>query len=495
MSANPNTLRRGPVAVAQKSESSAACDRVSGESSGREGLQFLLAFSAMHDQVRRSVAKTVEISQFSSVDAEQEESFALDEVLHLVAERAAEVTEADGIAVALADENGVAVRAGAGSIRPDLGQSIDMEASFSSTCFRTGQLLICQDSEADGRVNRSACASLGARSLLAVPIRGLGAVIGILEAFSKDVSGFNDKDARQLSLLAELVAAALSSDERERVAKSAQAVAEKLQPTPPLPKKPVANSMWRSFLSEPAASSEASGNEEFPHRVALHVASAPKVREGSPAAKAEVGAAVAVRPQPETQERYRFGTAFLTWFVVIAAGLVLAFGWRIGTSPRLSAVGVAVDKSHSASLASPGPPSIAPARRVEPGAAPKIESKTGALVGENFSRVTGIHVSSRPGATTVVIACDAPVQYKAHRLPDPERIFFDLANARLARDLSRVPIRVEDGTLIRIRAAQMEPGVTRVVLETEGRANYSVIRDAGGPGLRIEVGKGNSTQH
>ena len=106
---------------------------------------------------------------------EQDEQFVLDEVLQLVAERAVAITGADGLAIALAENNEIVLRAAAGDIRPDVGARIDRDSAFSGACFRTAQIVICDDTETDPRVNLQACRKLGARSMVAVPLADGGA--------------------------------------------------------------------------------------------------------------------------------------------------------------------------------------------------------------------------------------------------------------------------------------------------------------------------------
>ena len=74
----------------------------------REALQALLAFSTLHDQIRRRRAEEARryAKGLGIADNSWEyEQFVLDEVLHLVAERAQTVTGADGIAIALAEDD------------------------------------------------------------------------------------------------------------------------------------------------------------------------------------------------------------------------------------------------------------------------------------------------------------------------------------------------------------------------------------------------------
>ena len=200
-------------------------------------LQALLAFSALHDQIRRRKALAARHNGFDSkspvAEFEAEEQFVLDEVLQLVAERAVAITGADGLAIALAENDEIVLRASAGMVRPDVGARIDRDSAFSGACFRTAQIFTCDDTETDPRVNIDACRKLGARAMVAVPLCGRKRVIGVLEAFSTWPFSFNDSDVRNLSLLAELILAALKPDDEDRFAQSAQAAARKLEPSKP----------------------------------------------------------------------------------------------------------------------------------------------------------------------------------------------------------------------------------------------------------------------
>src|SRR5216684_7351589 len=200
--------------------------------SHRDALQALLAFSALHEQVRRRKSLAARSNSFDAVGPEREfeagEQFVLDDVLQLVAERAVAITGADGLAIALAENNEIVLRASAGAVRPDVGARIDRSSAFSGACFRMAQIVRCDDTELDPRVNLRACRKLGARSMVAVPLCGRRRVIGLLEAFSAEPFGFNDSDVRNLSLLAELVLGALKPEDEDRFAESAQAAAKDL---------------------------------------------------------------------------------------------------------------------------------------------------------------------------------------------------------------------------------------------------------------------------
>lgn len=212
-------------------------DEASQKPSRLNALQALLAFSALHEQVRRRKALAAQHKAFDAgvlgAEFDQGEQFLLDEVLQLVAERAVAITGADGLAIALAENDEIVLRASAGMVRPDVGARIDRDSAFSGASFRTAQIVNCDDTETDSRVNLQACRHLGARSMVAVPLCGRRRVIGLLEAFSTWPFGFNDSDVRNLTLLAELIVSALRPEDEDRFAQSAQVAETKLQPVHP----------------------------------------------------------------------------------------------------------------------------------------------------------------------------------------------------------------------------------------------------------------------
>ena len=92
-----------------------------------------------------------------------------------------------------------------------------------------------------------------------------------------------------------------------------------------------------------------------------------------------------------------------------------------------------------------------------------------------LSKLTGIRHWSTADYTRVAIDLDAEVKYQAGRVPDPDRIFFDLPDTRLVSTLVGKSFDVQDGFLKKIRVAQYQPGSTRVVLEVDDVAEYSAF--------------------
>ncbi len=91
-------------------------------------------------------------------------------------------------------------------------------------------------------------------------------------------------------------------------------------------------------------------------------------------------------------------------------------------------------------------------------------------------QVTGVRHWSTSIYTRVAIDLGDEVQYEAARVPDPDRIFFDLHGTRLSPELIGKSMNVtDDGFLKRIRIAQFSNDVTRVVLDVSDVSDYSAF--------------------
>jgi N-acetylmuramoyl-L-alanine amidase len=113
------------------------------------------------------------------------------------------------------------------------------------------------------------------------------------------------------------------------------------------------------------------------------------------------------------------------------------------------------------------PVSVQPESSIQSGG----ESTPGRVV-----MITGMRHWSNPTSTRIAIDLGGKVEYEAARVPNPDRIFFDLHGARLASSLNGHQVEViDDGYLKRIRAAQFHPDVTRVVLDVTDVSQYSAF--------------------
>ena len=102
--------------------------------------------------------------------------------------------------------------------------------------------------------------------------------------------------------------------------------------------------------------------------------------------------------------------------------------------------------------------------------------------------ITGIRYWSTPIYTRVAIDLQQEVRYEAVRVPNPDRIYFDLYGARLSPELRGRSDQVTDqGFLTRIRAAQFSGNVTRIVLNVTSLSDYYAFFLPNPPRLIIDV--------
>ena len=90
-------------------------------------------------------------------------------------------------------------------------------------------------------------------------------------------------------------------------------------------------------------------------------------------------------------------------------------------------------------------------------------------------RVTGVRHWSTPDYTRVAIDVERDVKFDSQRIANPDRIFFDLKDTKLASTLVGKSFDVDDGFLKKIRVAEFQPGKTRVVLEVDELSSYDAF--------------------
>jgi N-acetylmuramoyl-L-alanine amidase len=90
-------------------------------------------------------------------------------------------------------------------------------------------------------------------------------------------------------------------------------------------------------------------------------------------------------------------------------------------------------------------------------------------------RVTGVRHWSTPDYTRVAIDVEQEVKFGSQRISNPDRIFFDLRDTKLASTLVGKTFDVDDGFLKKIRVAEFQPGRTRIVLEVDNLASYDAF--------------------
>ncbi len=499
--------------------------------SGGDALQALLAFSALHQQVRYRRALASKKKGFETIpppaEFEASEQFVLDEVLQLVAERAIAITGADGLGIALAENNEIVLRASAGAIKPDVGQRIQRDSAFSGACFRTAQIIRCDDTETDDRVNLYTCRQLGARSMVAVPLCGRRRVIGLLEAFSAEPFGFNDSDVGSLELLAELVLGALKPEDEDRFAESAEAAEAALAaptiPTQvPLPAEKVpAAQVATAKPVEPKVAAPAA-----PTAPASQVTDKPKAGPAETAKAIPVAAVLVPVPAEKIESKFvtedaiapqivhEIGSSsghyprivLVLVLVMISSLLVGGIWWKVKNAQLGDVVVKPEPKITKPAAKQPATSGTPSSSNPSSGASPDGQANSEAAADEDTTaepssgnvtpqelaklpRITGIRHWSSADSSTVVLDLEDQVQYEAHRLTGPDRIYFDLHDTALGPEFAGKTIEIGDALLARVRVAQPVAGLTRVVLETRGDSNYSVSLEPNPYRLIVQVRK------
>jgi len=107
--------------------------------------------------------------------------------------------------------------------------------------------------------------------------------------------------------------------------------------------------------------------------------------------------------------------------------------------------------------------------------------------------VTRIRTWNADTYTRIVIDVGAQVKYQAARISNPDRIYFDVENAKIDPELLRKPIEIEGGGFLKsVRVGQNQLEVVRVVLEVDRAKDYSVFLLPDPYRLVVDV-YGNST--
>ena len=93
----------------------------------------------------------------------------------------------------------------------------------------------------------------------------------------------------------------------------------------------------------------------------------------------------------------------------------------------------------------------------------------------DLPRVTGVRHWSTPDYTRVAIDIEQEVKFNSLRIANPDRIFFDLLDTKLASTLVGKTFDVDDGFLKKIRVAEFKPGQSRIVLEVDDLSSYDAF--------------------
>jgi EAL domain-containing protein (putative c-di-GMP-specific phosphodiesterase class I) len=131
------------------------------------------------------------------------------DVVAVILRRTREMTGSSGTVVELLDADQMVFWAADGSAANQVGLRLDAHGSLSGLCMRTGEILKCDDSEIDERVDREACRRVGLRSMLVVPLQYRDEPIGVLRVLSRESDAYGQRDVHALELMSALIGASL----------------------------------------------------------------------------------------------------------------------------------------------------------------------------------------------------------------------------------------------------------------------------------------------
>jgi len=142
----------------------------------------------------------------------------------------------------------------------------------------------------------------------------------------------------------------------------------------------------------------------------------------------------------------------------------------------------------------PSPVKAAAAEKNPPSTDTKLEA-SGEIhaTGNSRPQVTRIRTWNADTYTRIVIDVGAQAKYQAARISNPDRIYFDVEDAKIDPELLHKPIEIEGGGFLKsVRVAQNQLDVVRVVLEVDRAKDYSVFLLPDPYRLVVDV-YGNST--
>jgi hypothetical protein len=132
--------------------------------------------------------------------------------IHQVTDRARNVANASGIAIALLRGDQLVYRAGSGCAAAYVGRHVRAILSVAAHKEGRSEILRVENAQTDARIEAAICRQFDVQSLLILPIYHERAVAGVLEVLFSEAHAFQDREIRAYRLMAGLVGEAISRD-------------------------------------------------------------------------------------------------------------------------------------------------------------------------------------------------------------------------------------------------------------------------------------------
>ena len=195
--------------------------------------------------------------------------------------------------------------------------------------------------------------------------------------------------------------------------------------------------------------------------------SASAATQASVSIPAPIATPAAIQAAPVGGQRAALGGGSTLPAMAQTSGAVVRGGGAAATPAGLSVGSAATEVAGRGAVVAPAGTAV--------GAPVAVAPTSGRRSGKR-ALVTGIRHWSTATYTRVAIDLGDNVTYEAARVPNPDRIYFDLHGTKLAPELVGKSFAVtDDGFLKKVRAAQYSDDVTRVVLDVNDVTEYSAF--------------------
>ena len=124
----------------------------------------------------------------------------------------------------------------------------------------------------------------------------------------------------------------------------------------------------------------------------------------------------------------------------------------------------------------PPPPPIAsaPLPPVAPPASTSVPRQAAATASSGIALLRDVKRASLPDGIRLTVELDHEVPYHQEEITNPRRLFFDLKNVRTAPSLQDVSLKFDDDVVKEVRLGKHPQNTTRIVVDLQGVAGYTV---------------------
>jgi PAS domain S-box-containing protein len=156
-----------------------------------------------------TLAKIIELQK-----AVAEAGFELPKVMQTIVDGVQSILNFEGTVIELVENDSLVYSAVSGPLAKNtLGLKVKITSSLSGLAVTTNQILKCDDTEDDSRVDREACEKISLKSMVVVPFITDSKIAGVLKVMSSKKKSFQKEHEIVISVLADTLAASLHNSE------------------------------------------------------------------------------------------------------------------------------------------------------------------------------------------------------------------------------------------------------------------------------------------